>query len=220
MWLIWSRLILLPVGVCSLSPKLRQPGRNFRLGLTKKDLAKCYRGTPKSEQTAQRQRTSTTCSSPPNHSQDDQTHQEGRSYRQVRYKVRLRNPGAEPLDDIYSLATISTISTSGIPRGPFGNERNNLSSTLFGYRSVSDAISNQQHGGDERRTGADCSLPTDTVLPSVSRSRRWKSHSTQDTSARSAERPLLDATLSESGTASRARRPLPEALTSFRMCPS
>lgn len=44
----------------------------------------------------------------------------------------------------------------------------------------------------------------DTVLPSVSPSRRWKSPSTPDTSALSAERPPSSVTLSVSGTASLA----------------
>lgn len=44
----------------------------------------------------------------------------------------------------------------------------------------------------------------DTVLPSVSPSRRWKSPSTPDTSAPSAERPPSSVTLSVSGTASLA----------------
>lgn len=48
----------------------------------------------------------------------------------------------------------------------------------------------------------------DTVLPSVSPSRRWKSPSTPDTSAPSAERPPSSVTPSVSGTASLASAPL------------
>lgn len=48
----------------------------------------------------------------------------------------------------------------------------------------------------------------DTVLPSESPSRRWRSPSTPDTSAPSAARPLSSATLSASGTASLASAPL------------
>lgn len=65
---------------------------------------------------------------------------------------------------------------------------------------------------------ADGSSPrfTDTVPPSESRSRRWKSHSTPSTSAHSAERQPSRDTLWESGTASHARRPSLEEHTPSR----
>lgn len=58
------------------------------------------------------------------------------------------------------------------------------------------------------KTGADIDMCKDTVLPSVSPSRRWKLPSTPSTSALSAERPASSATPSVSGTASPASVPL------------
>jgi hypothetical protein len=61
-----------------------------------------------------------------------------------------------------------------------------------------------------------CLRITDTVPLSESKSRRWKSHNTQNTSAHSVERPPSRDTQSESGTASRARRPSLEEPTQYR----
>ena len=68
------------------------------------------------------------------------------------------------------------------------------------------------------RSNADGFSPRfiDTVPPSESRSRRWKSHSTPSTSAHSAERQPSRDTLWESGTASHARRPSLEEHTPSR----
>ena len=67
---------------------------------------------------------------------------------------------------------------------------------------------------------ANCFPPQiDTVHPSESKSRRWKSLNTQDTSAPSVERlPSRDTPL-VSGIANHARRPLLEELTPSRMSP-
>lgn len=56
----------------------------------------------------------------------------------------------------------------------------------------------------------------DTVPPSESKSRRWKSHNTPDMCAPSAERRLWRDTLLASGTARHARRLLLEELTPYR----
>src|SRR3954465_8395378 len=56
----------------------------------------------------------------------------------------------------------------------------------------------------------------DTVPPSESKSRRWKSPNTPSTSAHSAERRPSRDTRWESGTASHATRPSLEAHTPYR----
>ena len=64
--------------------------------------------------------------------------------------------------------------------------------------------------------GANILIPIDTVPPSESKSRRWKSPSTPDMSALSAARPPLRDTPLASGTARPATRPSPEEHTLCR----
>jgi hypothetical protein len=71
--------------------------------------------------------------------------------------------------------------------------------------------------GERSNWVANESLSTDTVPLSESRSRRWKSPNTHDTSVLSAERPLSRDIPLVSGIANHARRPLPEELTPSRM---
>jgi ribosomal protein L37AE/L43A len=75
------------------------------------------------------------------------------------------------------------------------------------------AINLERRGNADRRNFR----LIDTVPPSESKSRRWKSHNTPNTSAHSAERPPSRDTQSESGTASHATRLLLEEPTLSRM---
>lgn len=95
-------------------------------------------------------------------------------------------------------------------------ERESRNEDGIGQSTTADKIGKRVN--DMGNKMANCFSPQiDTVHPSESKSRRWKSLNTQDTSALSAERPPSRDTPLVSGIASHARRPLLEELTPSRM---
>merc|ERR1711939_999663 len=84
-------------------------------------------------------------------------------------------------------------------------ENNPPPSTIINLSTARNGLEGRKNR--HRSRALTISRHSDTVPPSESKSRRWKSLNTPNMSAHSAERPPSRDILSESGTASRATRP-------------